>query len=61
MVKSVVPRAGSTSVRSVSVNPSLASTRREAVFHSQTVAHTRSYPDDLAQSRTAHEASVAYP
>ena len=45
----------------VSVNPSLASTRREAVFQSQTVAHRRSYPDDLAQSSTANEASVAYP
>ena len=44
-----------------SVNPTLASTRREAVFHSQTVAHRCSYPSVLAQSRTANEASVAYP
>lgn len=33
--KRVVPRGGSASVRSVSVNPSLAGTRREAVFQSQ--------------------------
>jgi hypothetical protein len=61
VVNRVVPETASTSVRSVSVNPTLASTRREAVFQSQTVAHRRSYPDDLAQSSTANEASVAYP
>jgi hypothetical protein len=43
------------------VNPTFASTRREAVFQSQTEAHSRSCPDDLAQSSTAHDASVAYP
>lgn len=42
-------------------DPEKSGARREAVFHSQTVAHKRSYPDDLAQSRTASEASVAYP
>ena len=41
------------------MNPTFASTRREAVFQPQTVAHSRSYPVDLAQSSTAHEASVA--
>jgi hypothetical protein len=51
----------STSFRSVSVKPTLARTRRDAVFQSRTVAHKRSYPDDFAQSRTASEASVAYP
>ncbi len=61
VVNRVVPRSGSTSLRSVSVNPTLARTRREAVFQSQTVAHRRSCPDDLAQSRTTNEASVAYP
>ena len=61
VVNRVVPWTGSTSFRSVSVNPTFASTRREAVFHSQTVAHRRSHPDDLAQSTTANEASVAYP
>lgn len=61
VVNRVVPRTTSTSFCSVSVNPTLASTRREAVFQSQTVAHRRSYPDDLAQSRTASAASVAYP
>ena len=55
----VVPWAASTSIRSVSVNPTRASTRREAVFQSQTVAQRRSYPDALAHSRTADEASVA--
>lgn len=59
MANRVVLYAASTSFRSVSTNPSLASTRREAVFHSQTVAHGHSCPDDLAHSRTAHEASVA--
>jgi hypothetical protein len=59
VVTRVVPWTASTSVCPVSVNPSLASTRREAVFQSQTVAQRRSYPDDLAQSRTANEASVA--
>ena len=49
VVNRVVPWTSSTSFRPVSVNPTLASTRREAVFHSQTVAHRRSYPDDLAQ------------
>lgn len=61
VVNRVVPYTASTSFRSVSVNPTLASTRREAVFQSQTVAHRRSNPDDLAHSRTANEASVAYP
>jgi integrase len=61
VVNRVVPWTASSSFRSVSVNPTLASTRREAVFHSQTVAHRCSHPDDLAQSRTANEASVAYP
>ena len=57
----VFPWTASSSFRSVSVNPTLAITRREAMFHSQTVAHRRGYPDDLAQSRTASEASVANP
>lgn len=61
VVNKVVPCTASTSFRSVSVNPTLASTLREAVFQSQTVAHRRSYPDDRAHSRTANEASVAYP
>jgi hypothetical protein len=61
VVNRVVPEIACTCFRSVSVNPTLASTRREAVFHSQTVAHRRSYPDDLAQSSTANEASDAYP
>jgi hypothetical protein len=60
VVSRLVPWIGS-SQRSASVNPTLSSTRREAVFHSQTVAHTRSNPDVLAQSNTALEASVAYP
>ncbi len=42
VVNRVVPWTASPSVCPVSVNPTLASTRREAVFHSQTVAHTRS-------------------
>ena len=41
VVNRLVPWVGS-SVRSVSTKPSLASTRREAVFQSQTVADTRS-------------------
>ncbi len=61
VVNKVVPCTASTSFRSVSVNPTLASTLREAAFQSQTVAHRRSYPDDRAHSRTANEASVAYP
>jgi len=61
VVNRVVPWTASTSVRAISLKPSLASTRRAAVFQSQTVAHRRSYPDVLAQSRTADEASVAYP
>ncbi len=61
VVNKVVPCTASTSFRSVSVNPTSASTLREAVFQSQTVAHRRSYPDDRAHSTTANEASVAYP
>ena len=57
MVTRLVPWIASS--RSVSVNPTFSKTRREAVFQSQTVAHSRSYPDDLAQSSPAHEASVA--
>ncbi len=41
------------------MNPTFDSTRREAVFQSQTEARSRSYPSVLAQSSTAQEASVA--
>lgn len=51
VVNKVVPRTASTSFRSVSVNPTLTSTLREAVFQSQTVAHRRSCPDE---GRAAH-------
>lgn len=58
-VKSVVPWTGCTSLRSASTKPTFASTRREAAFQSQTVAQMRWWPSDVAQSRTATEASVA--
>lgn len=59
VVNTLMPCTAFTSLRSVPTNPTWARTRREAVFQSQTVAETRSKPDDLAQSSTAHEASVA--
>jgi hypothetical protein len=59
VVNRAVPETASTSFRSVSVNPTLASTRREAVFQSQTVAHRRSYPDDLAQCQSPHQRYVS--
>lgn len=40
-MKSDPPWTESAATRSVRVNPSVVSTRREAVFQSQTVAHTR--------------------
>jgi hypothetical protein len=61
MVYRVTPRSPRFSLRPVSSNPTLANTRREAVFQSQTVAHSRSCPDDFAYSRTANDASVANP
>ena len=61
VVNKVVPWISSTSSRSASVKPTLSSTRRDALFQSQTPAHNRSYPEDLAQSMTASDASVAYP
>ena len=59
VVSRLVPRIGSTSLQ-VSVKPSLAWAHGEKRCPLP-LAHIRSYPDDLAPSKTALAASVAFP
>lgn len=49
----MVPQTGSSCVHSLSVNPTSAWTRREAMFHSQTIAHKRLCPANRARPVTA--------